>query len=125
MDIFKYLDDKIYEHVRKEHDASRVPSTDNLEDYADRCIGLYERKTGQVISEEKFAQYIDAKNKKLCSMKLVYRSGDLDSYMSLVRSKDFISSSEHNMNKSISRNNRKILFRDTEFPVDENGHYIV
>jgi hypothetical protein len=57
----------------------------------------------------------------LLGQDLVYQFGDANSYLSRVRSQGKISNQEHGMIDSLSR--RKVIFRDTEFPVDPDGRY--
>lgn len=53
---------------------------------------------------------------------LVYTWRDRNSYLKLVRSRGKLSLQEDIMQKSLGRG---IKFRDTEFPVNDNGEYIV
>jgi Na+/phosphate symporter len=58
----------------------------------------------------------------------VYVSFDKESYKSIIKNKDLISHREKEMNETINRylsEGKKIIHRDTEFNIDNNGYYII
>lgn len=59
----------------------------------------------------------------LLSRELIYQFGDKDSYLLTVRHRGKISKSEHRMISSLKKSTHKIIFRDTEFPVNDDGTY--
>ena len=55
-------------------------------------------------------------------MDLVYVRGDWSSYLSNVRNTGRISLIESEMKERLTKG--RVIFRDTEFPVDSEGNYL-
>lgn len=100
---------KKYGIILSNHDIN-----DNIEEFIDMDFNSDEL--------EELSEYIV---NNLLSTQRIYKTEDKKSYMSYVRSKGYISMSEHNMIKRLKDKTHRVLFRYTEFPIDENGRYII
>ena len=113
--------------VENELSHNRVPSDFDIGDYLDHWLERYERKNGDIIDEDDFNTFLDKICEQLIENGQIYKSKDVNSYIDRVRSKNLISTQEYRMHKnsSSSSNNHRTIYRDTEFPVDDNGYYIL
>ena len=113
--------------VNKEISKDRIPSDHDIGEYLDHWLEKYERKNGDIITADDFEPLCEKLGKHFVDQNQAYERGNKDSYIALVRSKNLVSSQEYSMHKNINQNksNHRIIYRDTEFPVDDNGYYIL
>ncbi len=106
--------DKVLRELDKQYNKGILLNDDNLYDLMNNWVSTeLEDKTivDQMLSENK-----------------IYKSGDKKSYIKLVRDEELISLSEktHKQNKKIAKKQgHNVVIRDTEFPIDEDGMYII
>ena len=104
-------------------DTKLILSTNDVGDICDGWLEKYERKNGEVISEDDFEILLNTINDKFLKEKKIYKNGDWNSFNEIVRSKGLISWTEYKMKQSIKESKGRVNFRDTEFPVDKDGMY--
>ncbi len=120
------LTDAAEEFVESEIVKGRVPSDFDIGDYLDHWLEKYERIHGDIIDEDDFEELCDKLSQRFVDEGDAYERGDLESFLTRVRLKNLVSTQEFWMNENIKSNsgNHRVVYRDTEFPVDENGYYV-
>ncbi|MDD4930602.1 MAG: NADAR domain-containing protein [Candidatus Colwellbacteria bacterium] len=114
LDEWTVIIDKALAHHKKRKVILSDSDVDDLVEFLSKRLEM---------DDSKFDEISDSIKTKLLKKNMVYKDGDKESYMSLVRDKGYISKSEHDMMDTIKYNKVKVVFRDTEFPVDEKGRY--
>lgn len=111
------LDLLINKFIQKNTEKKRVCSSWDISDYVDgKTRGEYDEAELDLIVNW------------LLEQRLIYRMGDKESYRTLVRDKGLISVAEFSFVKSLkeSRNPKhRLKIVDTEFPIDDEGRYIL
>lgn len=124
------LDDEINHQFSK----GRILSTADVTYFLDHCLEVYEDEHGDVFPEKEFEAYVDSVIADLIVDGQCYIAGDRDSYKSTVRDYGLTSLQEARMCKIIAKYNREsksgnkphaTVWRDTEFPYDATGKYII
>lgn len=112
---------QLFLNIIKEYDNKGIVlSTGDADDYID----LFMEKNKLDEPDEVTDYYFNKIDLILVEKGLVYKSEDKESYLNKVRNQGKISKREHDMGEELAQN-PGIIFRDTEFPIDSNGKYII
>lgn len=114
---FQQGEAKLLQKLQKYAEKNVVLSTEFVNDFFEEYFGDEDGSEEDNSTEEHFDEMV----KSLLDRGLIYKFGDKDSYLSLVRSQGKISLSEKRMMSALKK--RKITFRDNEFPINEDGSY--
>ena len=98
-----------------------VPSTEDIDDLLDYFCS---KTRDDDITED----IINKISRTISKTGIIYVSGNIESYKKIVVDLHKVSKREHEMMKGIKQGNKQgfnIIYRDTEFPVDAAGRYIV
>lgn len=133
--VKKLLSNSLSAEIDHQFSKGRVMSSIDVTYLLDHELEVYEDQNGDVFPESEFEQYIDNMIVDLDRKGLIYIAGDIASYSANVIEFGMISLQEAIMGKSIrkyvkaleaSETATKTVFRDTEFPYDENtGRYVL
>jgi hypothetical protein len=119
------------EQIANQWSKGRIMSSTDVAYYLDHELEVYEDEHGDIITEDEFNTFADSIITDLCEKGTIYLAGSVESYCENVRAPGLISVQEAHMKKEIRRfKDGKVeyrpIFRDTEFPYDEDtGNYIL
>ena len=99
----------------------KVPNDLDVKIHLDEWLEMYEKDHKSSINEEVFEEVCAKIIKNLFRKECIYKYENWESYHRLVRSKGMMSVQEHIFQKGIKKG---IIYRDTEFKIDEFGKYI-
>jgi len=88
--------------------------------HLDEWLEMYEKDHEIFIDEEGFEEVCKKIIKSFYGKECIYKYENWESYYRLVRSKGLVSVQEQKMQKGIKKG---IIYRDTEFKIDEFGKY--
>ncbi len=114
----------VEDFVAQNLDQSIVLSNYDIETYLEHWVDLYENRYGKILSDDQFKKINDKIVTTLIENESIYKYGNKESYISIVKDNDLISLMEHIMKKDILESG-KATFRDTEFPINKHGEYII
>ena len=116
--------------VNKELSAKRIPSSQDVFDNLILWLNTYEKVHGNIIQKAEFVKVCEKIIILYMNANTIYRYGDWNSFYTLVREKNLVSTLEHARRTVVSGINCGIVNRsilaseNTEFPLDNNGYYI-
>ncbi|BCS82763.1 hypothetical protein QLL95_gp0274 [Cotonvirus japonicus] len=122
--MYQNIESSINAFISKEFSKQIIPNRNNLDDVIENYLSTTDEDIDH-IDDDELEKFCDKLYKRLEKTGKIYKVGDKDSYLQVVRSKGLISSTEYLMMKNIKLNDHKINFRDTEFNVGVDGRYIV
>lgn len=121
----QFCETKVRTFIAKQIQKGIVLNEQNVEDYVDAFIEVKEREANkEIITETELEQVVDEIIVELIAKNLIYKRSDWRSYSECVRDKQLISLAEFDFMEKLQGTTDDVEFRDTEFPLDQNGRYL-
>lgn len=124
VNIRELLEISAVTYIKNRFKIGVVPNECDISDLLDSFLGKEERKLGkEMITEEEFEKFLDELSGKLLFGSHIYKRGDWQSYLKLVRNKNLISEGELSYMRLIASTKNPVRVNNSEFPLDRDGRY--